>query len=31
MAIVPTNNGLIDVFASPSTHLILDISGSFAP
>jgi pseudomonalisin len=31
MAIVPTNNGVIDVFASPSTHLILDISGYFAP
>ena len=31
MAIVPTTNGLIDLFASPSTNLILDISGYFAP
>ena len=30
MAIVPTSNGAIDVFASPFTHLILDISGYFA-
>jgi hypothetical protein len=31
MAIVPTGNGSIDAFASDPTHLILDISGYFAP
>jgi hypothetical protein len=31
MAIVPSTNGSIDAFASQSTHLILDISGYFAP
>ena len=31
MAIVPSSNGSIDAFASQSTHLILDISGYFAP
>jgi hypothetical protein len=31
MAIVPTTNGSIDAFASQPTHLILDISGYFAP
>ncbi len=31
MAIVPTTNGLINAFASNPTHLILDISGYFAP
>jgi hypothetical protein len=31
MAIVPTANGSIDAFASSPTHLVLDISGYFAP
>ena len=31
MAIVPTNNGSIDVYAYGLTQLILDISGYFAP
>ncbi len=31
MAIVPTVNGSISAFASNPTHLILDISGYFAP
>jgi len=31
MAIVPTTNSSIDAFASNYTHLILDISGYFAP
>ncbi len=31
MAIVPTNNGEIDAFASAMTQLILDISSYFAP
>jgi hypothetical protein len=31
MAIVPTTNGSIDAYASGMTHLILDISGYFAP
>ena len=31
MAIVPTNNGKIDAFASGTTQLILDISAYFAP
>ncbi len=31
MAIVPTNNGLIDAYASALTQLILDISSYFAP
>ena len=31
MAIVPTDNGSIDAYAAGMTHLILDISGYFAP
>ena len=31
MAIVPNIDGTINAFASDSTHLILDISGYFAP
>ncbi|MBZ5525345.1 MAG: hypothetical protein LAP21_24220, partial [Acidobacteriia bacterium] len=31
MAIVPTTNGSISAFASSPTHLVLDISGYFAP
>ena len=31
MAIVPTNNGLVDAYANGTTNLILDISGYFAP
>jgi len=31
MAIVPTTNGSIDAYAAALTHLILDISGFFAP
>jgi hypothetical protein len=31
MAIVPTTNGLISSFGSDPVHLILDISGYFAP
>ena len=31
MAIVPTNNGLIDAYAADLTQLLLDISGYFAP
>ena len=31
MAIVPTNNGKIDAFASNLTQLIIDVSGYFAP
>jgi len=31
MALVPTTNGSIDVFASSSTHLVLDVSSYFAP
>jgi hypothetical protein len=31
MAIVPTNNGLIDAYTSGLTHLLLDITGYFAP
>ena len=31
MAIVPTTNGSIDVFASALSQLLLDISGYFAP
>ena len=31
MAIVPTNNGKIDAFASNPTNLILDLSSYFAP
>ena len=31
MAIVPTHDGSIDVYADALTHLILDISGYFAP
>jgi hypothetical protein len=31
MAMVPTTNGSLDVFASDPTHVILDISSYFAP
>jgi hypothetical protein len=31
MAIVPTNNGSVDAYASHLTQLILDISSYFAP
>jgi len=31
MAIVPTNNGSVSAFGSSATHLVLDISGYFAP
>ncbi len=31
MAITPTTNGSIDAYASQLTHLIMDISGYFAP
>jgi len=31
MALVPTTNGSVNAFASESTHLILDLSGYFAP
>ncbi len=31
MAIVPTTNGLVSSFASNPVHLVLDISGYFAP
>jgi hypothetical protein len=31
MAIVGTTNGIVSVFASDSTELVLDISGYFAP
>ena len=31
MAIVPNVNGSIDAYADGLTHLILDISGYFAP
>ena len=31
MALVPTTNGSINAFASETTHLILDLSGYFAP
>ena len=31
MAIVPTTNGSISAFGSNATHLVLDISGYFAP
>jgi len=31
MAIVPNANGSIDAYADGMTHLILDISGYFAP
>jgi hypothetical protein len=31
MAIVPTDNTVIDAFASNPTHLIVDLSGFFAP
>lgn len=31
LALVPDTNGSIDAFASDPTHLILDISGYFAP
>jgi len=31
MAIVPTNNGKIDAYASNPTNLILDLSSYFAP
>ena len=31
LAIVPTANGSISAFRSKATHLVLDISGYFAP
>jgi len=31
MAVVPTNNGSIDAYASQMTQLVLDISSYFAP
>ncbi|HEY3456764.1 MAG TPA: choice-of-anchor D domain-containing protein, partial [Bryobacteraceae bacterium] len=31
MAIIPTTNGLVNAWASSSTHLILDVYGYFAP
>jgi hypothetical protein len=31
MAIVPTNNGQVNAYASDLTQLLLDISGYFAP
>ena len=31
MAIVPTTNGSISVYPSAATHLVLDVSGFFAP
>ena len=31
MAIVPTTNGAINAFATNPTHLIVDVSGYFAP
>ncbi len=31
MALVPTTNGFVNAFASEATHLILDLSGYFAP
>jgi hypothetical protein len=31
MAIVPTTNGSVSAFSSNPAHLILDISGYFAP
>jgi hypothetical protein len=31
MAIVPTSNGLIDAYSTNLTHLLLDVSGYFAP
>lgn len=31
MAIIPISNGSVDAYASDPTHLILDISGYFAP
>jgi hypothetical protein len=31
LAIVPTTNGSVSIFASQPTHLILDLSGYFAP
>ncbi len=31
MAIVPTSNGSVSAFGSNATHLVLDISGYFAP
>jgi hypothetical protein len=31
MAIVPTTNGSISAYATDMTHLVLDISGYFAP
>jgi hypothetical protein len=30
-AIVPTDSGSVDVFATESTHLVIDINGYFAP
>jgi hypothetical protein len=31
MAIIPIGNGFINAYPSGSTHLILDVSGYFAP
>ena len=31
MALVPTNNGLIDAYSNNSTYLVLDLFGYFAP
>ena len=31
MAVVPTRNGMIDVFTSNPTHVVLDLFGYFAP
>jgi hypothetical protein len=31
MAIVPTTNGSVSAFTSNPSHLVLDISGYFAP
>jgi hypothetical protein len=31
LAIVPTTNGFISIFASNPTHLVLDVTGYFAP
>jgi hypothetical protein len=31
MALVPTTNGSIRSYATDSTHVILDLSGFFAP
>jgi hypothetical protein len=31
MAIVPVSGGLLNAFATDNTHLILDVTGYFAP